>query len=69
MKIGANGSPVGEPSALTDIVGESNTGLPPSDSMPDGRLLVGVDEPLPADALAPVNVVNWGARLRSETRK
>ena len=69
-KIGANGSLVGEPARLTDIVGESNPGLPPYDTMPDGGLLVGVDEPLPADALAPVLVVNWGARLRSgEARK
>ena len=70
VKIGANGSLVGEPAPITDIVGESDPGLPPYDTMPDGRLLVGVDEPLPADALAPVLVVNWGARLRSgETRK
>jgi len=68
--IGANGSLVGEPAPLTDIVGESDPGLPPYDAMPDGRLLVGVDEPLQADALAPVLVVNWGARLRSgDTRK
>ena len=70
VRIGANGASVGEPASVTDIVGESDPGLPPYDTMPDGRLLVGVDEPLPADALAPILVVNWGARLRSgETRK
>jgi len=40
---------------------ESDPGLPPYDTMPNGRLLVGVDEPLPADALAPVLVVNWAS--------
>jgi hypothetical protein len=70
VRLDANGSLVGEPSPLTDIVGESDPGLPPYDTMPDGRVLVGVDEPLPADALAPVLVVNWGARLGgAETRK
>ena len=70
VRIGAKGSLVGEPAPLTHVVGESDPGLPPYDTRPDGQVLVGVDEPVPQDALAPVLVVNWGTRLRSgETRK
>jgi hypothetical protein len=59
-----NGSPVGDPTRIADEVSADDPGLPSFDTFPDGRLLLTVDEPRPADALTPVLVLNWAARLR-----
>jgi hypothetical protein len=69
-KIGADGSLVGEPALVADAMVDSDPGLPPYDTMPDGRLLILVDEPFAADARAPVLVLNWVTRLReADTRR
>jgi eukaryotic-like serine/threonine-protein kinase len=70
VRIGADGSFVDEPALIADAVVASDPGLPPYDTRPDGRLLIAVDEPLPADAQTPVLVLNWATRLReAEARK
>jgi len=61
----ADGSLAGEPTRVMAGVGPSQPGLPPYDTMPDGRLLVAVPEPLPADAQSPLLVLDWAARLRA----
>jgi serine/threonine protein kinase len=64
LAIDGSGSPAGEPQHVADNVSADDPGFPSFDTLPDGRLLLTVDEPQPADALTPVVVLNWAARLR-----
>jgi hypothetical protein len=64
LAIAASGAPAGDPRPIVGDVSADDPGLPSFDTLPDGRLLLTVDEPRPADALTPMLVLNWAARLR-----